>query len=1181
VPGDKTVGSVSVRVLPDTSRFKRELEAELAKIGDVTVKVDLDLDRRTFDAQLEKLRATDITIKADVDVDQDQVGKALAGKKVTVPTEADVDQFIKDIEKHVRDSAGVKIPPIKIPPVKDPIKVPVEIDFDKLSADARIKEALAKKAGLRVVKVNADIAEAQAKLAVLDGEFRRLNARPRSVTVAADVASAAAKIADLKLRLATLRDARVKIDADASSALRAAAEASAALAAIPNRKKIKLEVDGDPFKRMLRGIASDVGSAVGGAFSSAGQAVSGLGRSLGDVASTAGPLVLTVAKIGVAGFAVAEAGAAITVAWGAASTAIAAVPAAIGLVAAPLAAAALGMDGIKRAAKTIAPQFNKLKSAVSNAFEKGLTPVLKTIGNELFPKLAVGLSGTATALSKLATGLGDFVTRGAGLGLLSTAIGNINAAIGRVNLVPLVEGFLRLTGNNAALQALVTTINGVGTALNSISLNADLDGAFQALGETLRSLTAGFAGLVNNGITVFKNAAPGVKKALDGISDFFGKFDYERLGKAAGNAIGGIGDALKKIPQGTVDGITSAFERLGTTLSGPEIQNGLAALARLIPPAVDAINSLAKALAARAVEVDNFADFLNDPVDFFSATGKHAAKEKAQFKNYMDGLAQGIADGRPGVVAEAEKLGPELSAKVQVAAQNIQSNRIPAAFKEGITPLGGIVRGAFGEVPAVTSNELGKIPGITRSAVGKTVGLFGTGLGQLSPQLQAELGILPGQAQTSLAPLAPAAGQSVAAMTAAVDASIPGLGTAFATGFTNLGPLVDTAFQALTTTNIATGLQGMATAITTGFPALIGTAFTTGFVAAVFPAVDQAFAGLGVSVTMGMVNLGTAITAAIPVLGTAFTAGFVAAVYPAVDQAFAGLGVTVTMGMVNLGLAVTAGMTSISTAFTTGFVGIQASITTALTGIAASIVGTMTGVTTAVTAGMSQANAAIQAGTSQMSATLAAAGQGLVTNIRSTMDQFVAAVRTGGQQAVDALKQVGERMKTAIPANILEPVGRQISAGLAKGIAAGGSAVTAAAVKVVQDAAAAANSAAQINSPSRVWMLIGRFLTKGLALGITSETDVVVRAVEAMMGTAAASVPQLSAALDEALSANDFTAGLHQKVAVSGGPDVAGTVASAGDIYNFTTVPDATARQLADEVSFRRRTARRGVHAGR
>ena len=75
-------------------------------------------------------------------------------------------------------------------------------------------------------------------------------------------------------------------------------------------------------------------------------------------------------------------------------------------------------------------------------------------------------------------------------------------------------------------------------------------------------------------------------------------------------------------------------------------------------------------------------------------------------------------------------------------------------------------------------------------------------------------------------------------------------------------------------------------------------------------------------------------------------------------------------------------------------------------------------------------------------------------------------------------------------------VGMNISNGIAKGIADSTAVVEAAARAVVRAAINAANAEADINSPSRVFMEIGSYMTQGLAIGVQKDGNLVENSME-------------------------------------------------------------------------------------
>lgn len=99
-------------------------------------------------------------------------------------------------------------------------------------------------------------------------------------------------------------------------------------------------------------------------------------------------------------------------------------PALLTSVAAPLAAVAVGFEGIKRAAENLALPFQVMQTTVSNVFEKGLTPVFQNL-EKLMPTLTEGFVQMADALILIADVVVDRLTSSGGL----TSIANTFTAI--------------------------------------------------------------------------------------------------------------------------------------------------------------------------------------------------------------------------------------------------------------------------------------------------------------------------------------------------------------------------------------------------------------------------------------------------------------------------------------------------------------------------------------------------------------------------------------------------------------------------------------------------------------------------------------------------------------------------------------------------------------------------------
>lgn len=115
---------------------------------------------------------------------------------------------------------------------------------------------------------------------------------------------------------------------------------------------------------------------------------------------------------------------------------------------------------------------------------------------------------------------------------------------------------------------------------------------------------------------------------------------------------------------------------------------------------------------------------------------------------------------------------------------------------------------------------------------------------------------------------------------------------------------------------------------------------------------------------------------------------------------------------------------------------------------------------------------------------------GLVTEAKATLEQEIAAADFGS-------------------------IGKNVAAGLGGGIDAGAGEVVTSAENMAQDTIDGAESAFEINSPSRVFKGMGGFITEGLALGVNNGTKQVTQAVTSMftqaLGVSTAGVSRIIA----------------------------------------------------------------------
>lgn len=121
----------------------------------------------------------------------------------------------------------------------------------------------------------------------------------------------------------------------------------------------------------------------------------------------------------------------------------------------------------------------------------------------------------------------------------------------------------------------------------------------------------------------------------------------------------------------------------------------------------------------------------------------------------------------------------------------------------------------------------------------------------------------------------------------------------------------------------------------------------------------------------------------------------------------------------------------------------------------------------------------------QLRAMFASSGQWLVSSGVSTMTGYGSGISLGGVAAVVAASSVRARIVSAVSGVSLFGVGFNLMAGMAAGISAGATVAAVAARAAVQSAVSAAKNAAEIRSPSRLTAReIGGPLIQGVAVGI-------------------------------------------------------------------------------------------------
>ena len=387
---------------------------------------------------------------------------------------------------------------------------------------------------------------------------------------------------------------------------------------------------------------------------------------------------------------------------------IAGLPSLLAAGGAGIAAFALGMDGIKKAAATLGPQFNALKASVSGVFESRLTEQFQQL-QVLFPILEQGMGRVAGGLSDMMQGFTNVVTSGQGMAQIQGILANTSFMFSM--MAPMVEkftsSFLTLASSGAAsfnllLQPLQNFATGFNDMANRITSNGMFEGAMAGLSQTLDGILNLFNRLMEVGVTAMAALGGPLQNMLGGFGDLLvGAMPaLTSFSAVLANTIGALGTSLAPAFAAltpVLDAIMPIITQLATTLGGA-LSSAVVALA---PPLTEMVNVLGPVLTTAlqslapllGVIAENLGGLLLSAVQALAPIMPQIAETFAMLATAISGT---LAQVLPVLVQAFAQLLPVFIELIPPILQVVQ------AFVPLIPALGQLVVAALGVVSALT-----------------------------------------------------------------------------------------------------------------------------------------------------------------------------------------------------------------------------------------------------------------------------------------------------------------------------------------------------------------------------------------------------------------------------------------------------------------------------------------------
>lgn len=384
---------------------------------------------------------------------------------------------------------------------------------------------------------------------------------------------------------------------------------------------------------------------------------------------------------------------------------------------ATLSLVALGMDGIKEAAQAAAPEFNNLKSSISQIYAEGLVSQFEQLGG-VIAKTQPAMENVARASMVAGQGFTDAVSSGRGVDLINKSLNNTAGLFESIQ--PFTQGFtmglLEMAGaGSETFEGLSESLNNFGTdfetSMKEMSESGVLQDAISSTFEILGSMGSNMGTILGAAMEQLPNMVGPLTTLFDGMGSGLAGLMPVLTSMTNGIAVtlgtlfaelGNVGTAiapgfeagfmgLSDIATGAITGISSVLQSVAPIFNG--LMQGLA-------PHMESIGgSLATLGSGFASAFEPFAGPLGQHVQTIAdAIGGPLA---AGFENIAglgpvlgEGLGEALTNAAPGVVSLVEALAPLIEGNMDILVGFLEGfiQTLPA-IGEGVGMVAGAIAG--------------------------------------------------------------------------------------------------------------------------------------------------------------------------------------------------------------------------------------------------------------------------------------------------------------------------------------------------------------------------------------------------------------------------------------------------------------------------------------------------------